>query len=196
MKLPARRMLLSCACLVPIAAFGATASAQADTVDTSLCSSAAVSQPFAPWGDTSSYQLVAGGDFESGTWSLSGGAQLVNDSEPFAATGTLGAAAVSLPAGGTATSPLTCLDAAYPSLRMFVGGNGTVMVSAVAGGASIPLGVVHGGGSWVPSQAINTNGAVFGLLKGGSADVSLRLTGLTGAAEVDDVFIDPWQRCC
>jgi hypothetical protein len=33
-----------------------------------------------------------------------------------------------------------------------------------------------------------------GLLSGGTAQVSLELTGLTGSPQVDDVFIDPWTR--
>jgi hypothetical protein len=81
------------------------------------CKSSALSQAFAPWGDTSSYELAPGGDFESSSWTLEHGAQLVSGSEPFAATGTLGASSLSLPAGGSAQSPSTCVDAAYPSLR-------------------------------------------------------------------------------
>lgn len=196
MTLSARRILLSCACLAPIAAFGATAGAQADTADMSLCNGAPVSQPFAPWGDNASYQLAPGGDFESSSWTLAGGAQIVSDSEPFAGTGTLGSGALSLPAGATATSPLICLNAAYPSLRMFAAGLGNVSVSILSGGQSIPLGTIHAGDSWAPSRSLNTNGAVNGLLNGGTADVSIQLTGLNGSPEVDDVFIDPWQRCC
>ena len=196
MKISARRLLLSCACLAPIAAFGATAGAQADVVDTSLCNGGSLSQPFVPWGDTASYQLVPGGDFESSSWTLAGGAQIVSDSEPFAATGSLGSGALSLPPGATATSPTLCLNAAYPYLRMFTGGFGNVSVSIISGGQSIPLGSMHSGGSWTPSKLINTNGAVNGLLSGGTANVAIQLTGLSGSPEVDDVFIDPWQRCC
>lgn len=196
MKISPRRILLSCACVAPIAAFGATAGAQADTVDMSLCDGAQSSQPFAAWGDSAAYQLLPGGDFESGSWTLAGGAQIVADSEPFAATGSLGAGALSLPAGATATSPLTCLGAAYPSLRMFAGGLGNVNVTILAGGQSISVGTIHSGGSWAPSKSLSTNGALNGLLNGGTANVSVQLIGLSGSPEVDDVFVDPWQRCC
>ena len=41
------------------------------------CGNEPASQPFAQWGDRSSYALVAGGSFEAGTvpWLLSGGAK-------------------------------------------------------------------------------------------------------------------------
>ncbi len=194
MKFTARRLLLTLASIAPLAVIGSSATAQAAPVDTSLCNGAPVSQPFAPWGDTSSYQLAPGGDFESNTWTLSGAAQIVGGSEPFAATGSLGAEALSVPAGSSASSPLTCLNASYPSLRMFVGGTGVALVSIVYNGTAIPVGAVHAGGSWRPSSVINTNGAIFGLLSGGTGNVSIRVTGLAGSPVVDDVFIDPWQR--
>jgi hypothetical protein len=151
------------------------------------CNSNALSQPFAPWGDSSSYELAPGGDFESSDfasspWTLTGGAQLVAGSEPYAATGTLGASSLSVPAGATALSPTTCVDAAYPTLRFFVGGSGSVALSIVYDGVSIPTGVVV------------TTDSLLGLLSGGTAQVSLELTGLTGSPQVDDVFIDPWGR--
>ncbi|HET9102791.1 MAG TPA: hypothetical protein VFN55_05505 [Solirubrobacteraceae bacterium] len=197
MTLSVRRLLLTLVAIVPMAACASTAAAQADASDVSgACRSGALSQPFAPWGDNATYELAPAGDFESGGWSLTGSAQIVSGSEPFAATGTLGASALSVPAGSSATSPLTCLDASYPSMRMFVGGSGVALVSVVYRGTPIPVGAIHGGDSWSPSAVLNTGGALFGLLSGGDAQVSLRITGLTGNPVVDDVFIDPWQRCC
>ena len=40
------------------------------------CNESALSQPFAQWGDSNSYELVAQGDFEGSLsqWTLSGGA--------------------------------------------------------------------------------------------------------------------------
>jgi hypothetical protein len=163
------------------------------------CNSNALSQPFAPWGDSSSYELAPGGDFESSDfasspWTLTGGAQLVAGSEPYAATGTLGASSLSVPAGATALSPTTCVDAAYPTLRFFVGGSGSVALSIVYDGVSIPTGVVVAAGSWTPTPVMITTDSLLGLLSGGTAQVSLELTGLTGSPQVDDVFIDPWGR--
>jgi hypothetical protein len=168
--------------------------AQAGLIDLSACNSSALSQPFTPWGDTASYELAPGGDFETSTWSLSGGASIVPGSEPFAATGTLGQSSLSLPAGSSASSPMTCVDAAYPSVRMFIGGTGSVAVSVIWNGNSIPAGVAAAGGSWSPTLPMVTESAVLGALGGGTAHVSLEVSALTGNPQVDDVYIDPWNR--
>jgi hypothetical protein len=174
-----------------VALVSVPAAAQASGLDG--CGSPSLSQPFAPWGDYSSYELAPGGDFESsGYWTLSGGAAIVPGSEPYAATGTLGQYSLSLPAGASAESQSTCVNAAYPTLRMFVGGTGSVSVSVVYDGTVIPTGVAIAAGSWVPSAPMLTQSAIPGLLGGGSAQMSLLLTGISGSPQVDDVFIDPW----
>ena len=200
---PARRMLgtvsAGCAICATVLLAASVSAAQADLVSLNTCNSNAVSQPFAPWGDPSSYQLAPGGDFESSDftsspWTLSGGAQIVPGSEPFAATGTLGASSLSLPAGASADSPQTCVTAAYPTVRFFVAGSGTVAVNVAYGSLVIPTGVVVAAGNWAPTPVMVTGSLVGGLLSGGTAQVSLELTGLTGSPQVDDVFIDPWTR--
>jgi hypothetical protein len=170
----------------------APAAAQADPLDFNPCNGQALSQPFAPWFDSSYYELAPGGDFESSTWSLSGGASIVPGSEPYAATGTLGQYSLSVPAGASAESPSTCVDAAYPTVRMFVGGTGQVAVSVVYDGVVIPTGEAFAAGSWVPSAPMLTGSAIPGLISGGTAQVSLQVTGVSGSPQVDDVFIDPW----
>ena len=174
--------------------------ARADLVDpTSLvnlntCNSSALSRPFAPWLDFASYELAPGGDFESSTWTLTGGAKLVAGSEPYAATGSRGSSSLSLPAGSSAQSPLTCIDAAYPSIRFFIAGKGSVAVQVVDESAVIPAGVAVAGGEWSPTPLMLTSSAVLGALSGGTAQVSVTFTGLSGDPQIDDVFIDPWNR--
>ena len=201
--LPARRLLgavsAGCAMCATALLTSSVSIAQADLVNFGTCNSSTLSQPFAPWGDSSSYELAPGGDFESSDfasspWTLSGGAQLVSGSEPYAATGKLGGSSLSLPAGASAESPSTCVDAAYPTIRFFVGGSGTAAVSVVYGSLVIPTGVVVAAGSWTPTPTMVTGSSLAGLLSGGTAQVSLELTGLTGSPQVDDVFIDPWTR--
>jgi hypothetical protein len=170
-----------------------TAAAQS-VVNVSTCNTNALTQPFAPWADPASYELAPGGDFESSTWSTSGGAAIVSGSEPFAATGAPGNSALSMPAGSSAQSPSTCVDAAYPDVRLFVGGTGTVAVSVVYNGVAIPAGVAVAGGSWSPTLPMVTQSAVLGALNGGTATVSVLLTALTGTPQVDDVFVDPWNH--
>jgi hypothetical protein len=163
-------------------------------VDLNTCNTSQLSQPFTPWLDSSSYELAPGGDFESSSWSLSGGASIAAGSEPFAAAGSLGQSSLSLPAGSSAVSPVTCVDAAYPTVRMFLGGTGTAAVTVVWNGVSIPAGVAVAGGSWSPSLPMVTTSAVLGALGGGSTPVQIQVTALTGDPQVDDVFIDPWNH--
>jgi hypothetical protein len=168
--------------------------ARADVINLSPCSSSVLSQPFAPWGDRAWYELVPGGDFETPAWTLNGAAQRVPGSEPYAATGTLGSWSLALPAGSSAESPSTCVDAAYPTVRFFIAGTGAVVVSLVDGSLVIPAGIALAGHTWQPSPVMITTSPVVAALSGGVAQVSLRLTGLLGDPQVDDVFVDPWNR--
>ena len=179
--------------MIAVAA-GPAAAAQTDLAGAQTCPSPAVSQAFAPWGDSSWYTLAPGGDFESPAWSLENGAQIVSGSEPFAATGTLGSSSVSLPAGSSAQSPSTCVTAADPTMRFFTAGSGIVLVQVVYGRWTIPVGAINAGGQWAPSRVLQTGSAIWGALSGGSAQISLRFTALSGDPQIDDVFIDPWNR--
>ena len=198
MTSPVRRVFGGLSTMFAIGVVGAVAlpvsAAQAAVTGLGGCPQASVSQPFAPWGDSASYELVPGGDFETSSWSLHGGAQRVAGSEPYAATGTLGSWSLSLPAGGSAESPAICVDAAYPTARFFIAGSGIVEVSVVDDGLAIPAGVAIAPGGWQPTPVMLTESPLLGLLSGGSARVWLQVTALTGDPQVDDVFIDPWNR--
>jgi hypothetical protein len=177
------------------------APARAALITTDACDSSALTEPFAPWQDTNLYKLVPGGAFNGGApgWTFDRGASLVAGGEPYGATGSVGSSSVNLPAGSSVTSPFTCVDAAYPTFRFFGRNNGalsTVLVSVVyrlpiIGDAAIPVGVVALSGDWAPSVQMLTASAVTGLLSGGTTDVALRFTALTGDSQIDDVFVDP-----
>ena len=199
MTSPIRRVLGSLSITFAVGAIGAVvapvSAAQAGLLGLGgSCTPPPTSQPFAPWGDSASYALVPGGDFESDAWSLQGGAERVPGSEPYAATGTLGSWSLSVPAGSSAVSPTTCVDASYPTTRFFMAGSGVVAVSVVDDGLAIPAGVAIAPGEWQPSAAMLTESPLLGLLSGGTAQVSLEFTGVLGDPQVDDVFIDPWNR--
>jgi hypothetical protein len=193
---PLRRVFGGLSTLFAVGVVGAVALppavAQADLLGS--CTPSAVTQPFAAWGDSASYELVPGGDFESSSWTLSGGAQRVAGSEPYAVTGTLGSWSLSLPAGASAQSPSTCVDASYPTARFFISGSGVVALSVVDDGIEIPAGVAIAPGSWQPTPVLLTESPLLGLLSGGTAKVSLELTTVLGDPQIDDVFIDPWNR--
>jgi hypothetical protein len=82
------------------------------------CVDPEVAAHLSPFGDQRSYFLAPGGDFEAGTtgWQLSGGARVVGGNEPFGVLGG-GASSLQLPAGGSATSPVFCVDLNYPTFR-------------------------------------------------------------------------------
>jgi hypothetical protein len=193
-----RRLFGGLSTIIALASLGAVilpvSAAQASLIDLSACNVSPLSQPFAPWLDRASYELAPGGDFESSSWSLSGRAARVSGSESFAATGTLGAWSLSLPAGATAQSPATCVDAAYPTIRFFVSGTGLLAASVVYGNLTLPAGVAVVAGGWSPTPVMLTSSALVALTQDGSAQVSLRLTTLLGNVRVDDVFVDPWNR--
>jgi hypothetical protein len=203
MRNSARRLIwiVSVVCTLGVADLLApsVSAAEADPVGTpsvavNTCTPSALSQPFVPWLDYAHYELAPGGDFESSTWSLAGGANLVAGSEPYAVTGTLGSSSLSLPARSSAQSPATCVDAIHPSIRFFIAGTGTVAVHLVAGHSVIPVGVAAAGGQWAPTPVLLTTSAVVAASSGGTAEVSVAFTGLSGNPRVDDVFVDPWSR--
>jgi hypothetical protein len=181
--------------LVMAAAFALPASAaHADLINLATCESSVVRQPFARWGDLASYELSPGGDFEQPKWALNGGAQRSPGSEPYAATGKVGNWSLALPAGASAESPLTCVNATHPTVRFFIAGPGSVAVSLVYRNTEIPVGTVVAGSIWVPTPVMVTAAPLCAATSGGTAQLSLRLRGLSGDPEVDDVFVDPWNR--
>ena len=198
-----RSVALGSACAtLALTAFSA-APAGAALVSTGACSEAALSQPFARWGDQSTYELAPGGDFEGSLagWTLSGGAARVAGSEPFGATGAVGASALSLSAGASAQSPYVCVNASYPTFRFFARNTGllsTVLVQVVyktaLGTVALPLGTVALSGQWQPTLPMLTGSVVAGLITGGTAQAALRFTALTGSSRIDDVFVDPRMR--
>jgi hypothetical protein len=196
----ARRVALATAGAA--AAFAvAPATSSAALVSTGACDESTLSQPFRQWNDASQYKLVPGGSFENGApgWTLSGGAAVVSGGEPYDVSGGTGSHGLYLPAGASAESPATCVNAAYPTFRLFARNStllSTVLVQVVyddpiLGRVTLPVGAIALSTSWKPSLPMLTTSAIQGVLKNGVADVSLRFTALTGASAIDDVYVDP-----
>jgi hypothetical protein len=167
-------------------------SASAAPLDLGLCDGSALSQPFLPWGDPSEYKLAPDGTFEAGGWTLDNGAQIVAGTDPLGSAAS--APVLQLAPGASAQSGVSCVDAAYPTVRMFIGGSGAVSVSVVDGGVVLPAGVAVAGGGWQPTLPMPTSAAVAGAASGGTAEVSLLVTGVSGQPVIDDVYVDPWYR--
>jgi hypothetical protein len=175
-------------------ALAAPASAAASTAS---CAGA-TSQPFLPWGDANLYTLAPGGDLESASgWTLSRGAALVKGSEPFKATGKLGAYSLSLPTGAVAVSPPVCLTINHPTFRFFEkatqGNSASLRAEALADSPTqvVGLGAVNGTTAWAPAAPLSTGASDLLLGATGSISVRLRFTADYGSWQIDDVFVDP-----
>jgi hypothetical protein len=177
--------------------------AAAQSTSSATCPTQAVSQPFAKWGDSNSYALVPGGDFERtpSEWTLSGGAQRVAGSEPYAATGAPGAWSLALPAGATAQTPFMCVGATERTFRLFARGEGflaavlpQVVYKTPLGNLAIPVSVIVPKGSWEPTAILKTGAPLATAIANGTVQLALRFTSITGSSRIDDVFLDPRFR--
>jgi hypothetical protein len=158
-------------------------------------------QVFAPWGDANYYSLLPNGGFESGKagWAVSGGAMVVTGNEPFNLSGK-GVSALSVPLGGSATSPTFCIQSKTPLMRfvsrLAAGTSGTLRLDAVVNGLPMSLGSVAGSSTtWAPSRQVNMWLSNFAwLAPSGEITIQFRVTATAGSWLIDDVFLDPLKR--
>jgi hypothetical protein len=168
-------------------------------ISTQACNQNPLSQPFLAWHDENQYELAPGGNLEGSLtgWTLTGGATRVAGGEPYDVDGSAGAYSLSLPAGSTAQTPASCVDAAYPTFRFF-GVNSTagvllvqVVYQSLLGPVALPVGVVALSNHWQPTLTTLTASVALGLTSGGTAEMAIRFTALTGSSRIDDIYIDP-----
>lgn len=192
--------LVCTALVLVISTIAGTATAGAALINSGTCPAINLSHPFASWGDSSSYQLVPGGNFEGSLagWSLSGGAARTTGSEPYSATGTAGQSSLLLPAGASAQSPPVCVDASKPTFRFFARNNSLlagvavqVVYPTLLGPVALPLGAAALSPTWRPTLPMLTGSLAGALLNGGTTQMSLRFTAVLGTSQIDDVFVDP-----
>jgi hypothetical protein len=170
------------------------------------CTTPVTSQAFRSVdGDSSSYQLVPGGNFEAGakSWSLSGGASIVSGNEPWNVNGG-GVRSVKLPPGASATSPVMCVGLEHPTARLFTKDNrGLLSTLAVSVNVEtslglnlwVPIGVILPGGKWKPTPKLLVVANLLPLLPGEKTPVQFKVTSLGfGTWWVDDFFVDPKCR--
>jgi hypothetical protein len=187
-----RRSLIALSMLlVPL--FAADA-ARAEETSAARCEGRVIEQPFAPWDDVADYFLAPDGDFSGGAagWALDG-AEVVADNEPWWVHGPDVEAAVSLPAGGSATSPMICVAEDDPTMRFFARGSGELQVEVVYTDGdgveqSLPIGTVAGTSEWAPSDALPITVNTYEMT------VAFRFTAVSGDWAIDDVYIDPYKK--
>jgi hypothetical protein len=166
-----------------------------------LPSCGATSQPFALWGDRSSYCAFPNLGFESGKtgWTLTGTTSVVSANEPWHVSGT-GTHALQLAPGATALSaplPVSLFD---PWIRFFAhsqNANGPLQVQVRFRGLLGNLtGLLNFGSlsqsgfaSWQPTQDILS--ALALPLLTSTAQVKVTSQARSGSWQVDDLYLDP-----
>jgi hypothetical protein len=174
------------------------------------CATQQFSNPFSRWGDAAAYTPVPGGAFEGGQkgWTLSGGAKVVAGNESFKVGSGTDTSSLYIPQGGVATSPAMCVGLSEPTIRWFQKQSNSLLGLGLTGAMTVsvltetslgvvletPVGVGLLGTSWSPSLTglIVTN--LLPLLPGDKTAVAFRFRAVTSAWNVDDVYVDPYQR--
>lgn len=192
--------------VVSLAAMAPSASAGLLVASAPDCTPKPATQVFAPWNDSSQYNLAPGGSFEggAGSWSLGGGASLVTGNEPWMVAGATHSRSLRLPPGATATSPVICIGLEHPSIRFFAKNNtlllSTMTVEVIVETslglkAAVPFGVVLPSGQWKPSPKFWVIANLLPLLPGEHTPVQFRVRSVgLGTWSVDDFYVDPRFR--
>lgn len=170
---------------------------------TAPCAGESLAQVFAGWGDRSWYFLAPHGSFEDGSagWALTGGARVVDSSDPFGLGGPVDQKSLVLPTGASATSAPFCIKRDSRTVRWVqqASSDGALAVEVIHADtrATVPgrmLEVVRGHGEWQPSPEVKIPMHGTGATGNGYTSVALKLTALTSTWSIDDLFVDPRQR--
>jgi hypothetical protein len=158
-------------------------------------------QAFAQFGDTNSYVLAPGGDFESGADSLysrlTGGVEFASVNEPFQLAP--GHNALELNKNGESlTSKTFCVDRTMPHMRFVAKGTGqqldvTVEVRLPNGTTDTSNGNLNPNdhASWAPSRYVDLKTGAIPVGQSATAKVTFRTS---GTWLIDSVFLDPYRR--
>ena len=207
-RLSSTRFSLAAA-LAAIAGFVVPSAAQANILSLlpGSCGVQPASQPFVPWGDSHSYTLVPGGNFETAGvgWALSDGAAVSGGNESFYVGGAGDSHSLSLPIGSSALSPAVCTDIYHPTVRFFAQNSGSpssrlvvqVLYPTLLGIGTTTIGSVSGSSGWAPSDAMSLGSSnLLATLSLSQTAVAFRFTavGAGGDWSIDDVYQDPYGR--
>jgi hypothetical protein len=158
---------------------------------------------FAPWADGSNYYFAGNGGFELGTsgWSFAGGAAVVPGNESYDIHSSSDSSSALIPAGGS-ISTSACYGLLYPSVRFFAQSVGdqpaTIDVKVQAKSLLGVVSILDGGtfqvsGGWQPSPKLSTLLSALAAPLG-TKSMILTVTVVSGTAQVDDLYIDPFLQ--
>ena len=183
------------AAVLPVLCAAAWAAAAVGTATAATCPPPPTAvHPFMPWSDGNDYVLTTGGGFESSTsgWSLRGGSGFVSDNAPNALDPASDSHALSIPAGGSATSPCTTAPQIVGIVRFFAKTatpGAQLKVEVLVKGGTYDAGTITAGSSWSPSPMLSSNAPAYK----GAVAYQVRFTASGGAFTVDDVYFDPYS---
>jgi hypothetical protein len=165
------------------------------------------SQVFLPFGDASYYTPVENAGLENGStgWTLSGGASVVPDQEPWNVSGTPGGHALDLPRGSSAVTAPICIDPSYPYFRFFGrnvnASNARLEIEVLYYDShgrirkQTPVDYTSHSAGWQATNQLSID--VFGPTSTTTAaPIAFRFVARGGHADfrIDDVYVDPWHR--
>ena len=201
------RVLASAVAVLSISAVGASpASAGLLVASAPACDAQSTSQVFLPWVDPMNYVLSPGGDFESSaSWSTTGSASIVSGNEPWKVGGESHSSSLSLSSGGSAQSGVMCVGIEHPTVRFFARQTGgstalghidvdVLFEDSLGNVREMTVASVGAGSSWAPTAAYPLVVSLLPLLPGSHTPVAFRLTARDGSFEVDDFYVDPYNR--
>jgi hypothetical protein len=214
-KTSAVRVRRSIVLLVAVAA--AVAAGAAAPAQGGLTCGTPAKQVFLPWLDPTPYGLATNGGLESGSegWSLGGGAKVASGNEPFFLNSAADRFSLSLPAGGTATSPWSCASVDGLVARLVAVASGSSLATlqldllykddrgkTKAIGLTAFAAALHG--SWAPTLPIVIGPGTAGWdvlqdLTVDTVEIAFRFrasSGLLTSAtwRIDDLYVDPWAE--
>jgi len=170
------------------------------------CHARTASTPFASWGDSDSYFLMAGGGFESGAgrWTLAG-ATVVDDNESYFVNQPDDTHSLSIPDGAQATSPAICVDMGENTVRFFVkssAGAGSMLhidayvenpLTGLVLSAGVDIDGADAADTWSPTDPILIPNLLGGLLGTQRLTLVFTPTGAPATWNIDDVYVDPFK---
>jgi len=173
---------------------------------TTQCPARTMTSPFARWGDTGMYFMLANGGFESGStsWTLAGGARVVSGNESYHVNSPSDAYSLRLPTGASAQSAATCFDVNAQTVRLMVKGPSSpgaqlkvdayILTHTSSGDniRTVSTQILNPGTSWNPSSAVTFSLGQSQMLAA-TATVQFTFTALGGTWQIDDVYVDPFQ---
>jgi hypothetical protein len=162
------------------------------------CSYPDAEQVFSAWGDKRYYELAPDGGLEEGGtgWELAGGASLIGENEDSFLNDAADETSLSIPYGGSATSPPVCVDESTPVFRLMARNSGDdhsklIVTVTYLDATKAKTKDIRAESDWEPTDAMKLEAAGA---EERAARISFSPEDDEGAWQVDDLYVDPFAR--